>query len=298
MVPVVICMSERRKRRTYEILTRTEPRDTTTRVVNIFTVSLIVINVVAFVLSTYQNYYAKEALAFIALVLFSLVVFTAEYLLLVWSCTLDPRFRDPIRGRLRFMATPVPLLTLLVIGPLWLGVIFQSTAVRAAFLILLFRLFAQTGSFRVLKDVVKVKRSDLGLALLIDIIVLLIASTLMYWVESPVNSKMQSIPATIWWGTQTLTTVGYGDVVPVTPLGKLLGVVVMFAGIATFALPISVIGAGFLEVRQKRTPDSRHTVEEPSVVFNHVRKLGELRDENLLTEEEFQSKKKELLAKL
>lgn len=291
-------MSERWKRRTYEILRRTEPRDAATRVVNIFIVSLIVINVVAFVLSTYQNYYAKDALAFIALVLFSLVVFTAEYLLRVWSCTFDPRFRDPVRGRLRFMATPEQILTLLVVGPLWLGVIFQSTVAWAAFLILLFRLFAQTGSFRVLRDVVKAKRSDLGLALLIDIIVLLIASTLMYWIEAPVNPEMQSIPATIWWGTQTLTTVGYGDVIPVTPVGRVLGVVVMFAGIATFALPISVIGAGFLEVRQKKTPDSRHTAGEPSAVFSHIRKLGELRDENLLTEEEFQSKKRELLSKL
>jgi voltage-gated potassium channel len=87
---------------------------------------------------------------------------------------------------------------------------------------------------------------------LIDIIVLVFASSLMWFIESPVNPKMESIPATMWWGTATLTTVGYGDVVPVTPLGRALGVIVMFAGIATFALPISIVGAGFLEVREQK----------------------------------------------
>ena len=148
-------------------------------------------------------------------------------------------------------------------------------------------------------QIVKARRSDLALALLIDLIVLVFASSLMWFIESPVNPEMESIPATMWWGTATLTTVGYGDVVPVTPLGRALGVVVMFAGIATFALPIAVVGAGFLEVREQKlkTTEAEQKIEGHAVL-DQIEKLGDLKDRGILTEEEFQSKKTDLLSRL
>jgi voltage-gated potassium channel len=188
---------------------------------------------------------------------------------------------------------------LLVIIPLWIVFITKTepSLVRAAFLFLLLRLFQGSGSYHVLVQIVKARKSDLALALLIDIIVLVFASSLMWFIESPVNPKMASIPETMWRGTATLTTVGYGDVVPVTPLGRALGVVVMFAGIATFALPISIVGAGFLEVREQKLK----TIEAEQkigghAVLNQIEKLGDLKDRGILTEEEFQSKKTDLLS--
>lgn len=89
------------------------------------------------------------------------------------------------------------------------------------------------------------------------------------------------------------------NVVPITPLGRALGVIVMFAGIATFALPISIVGAGFLEVReQKQKADDATLKSEESAVLDYIAKLGELRERGVVTEEEFQSKKKELLSRL
>jgi len=193
------------------------------------------------------------------------------------------------------------ILTLLVIIPLWIVFITKTepSLVRAAFLFLLLRLFQGSGSFHVLVQIVKARRSDLALALLIDLIVLVFASSLMWFIESPVNPEMESIPATMWWGTATLTTVGYGDVVPVTPLGRALGVIVMFAGIATFALPIAVVGAGFLEVREQKlkTTEAEQKIEGHAVL-DQIEKLGDLKDRGILTEEEFQSKKTDLLSRL
>lgn len=148
-------------------------------------------------------------------------------------------------------------------------------------------------------QIVKARKSDLTLALLIDIIVLVFASSLMWFIESPVNPKMESIPATMWWGTATLTTVGYGDEVPVTPLGRALGVIVMFAGIATFALPISIVGAGFLEVREQKLKSAEAEQKIGGhAVLDQIAKLGDLKNRGILTEEEFQSKKTDLLSRL
>jgi voltage-gated potassium channel len=83
-------------------------------------------------------------------------------------------------------------------------------------------------------------------SLLVMLILLIFCATIMYYVESPVQpDKFGSIPAAIWWGLETLTTVGYGDVVPITPLGKIIGGVVMLLGLATFALPVAIIATGF-----------------------------------------------------
>ena len=294
-------MNERLKQRIYEILWKTQPNDRATKVVTYFTFILIVGNVAAFVIGTLPGVFIREYLFFVTLIVFSLVIFTIEFILRVWACTIDPKFHDHIRGRIRFVLTPWPILTLLVITPLWIAVITgtQGSAVRAVFLLLLLRLFQTSGSAKVLIQIVKARRSDLALALLIDLIVLVFASTLMWSIESPVNAKMASIPATMWWGTATLTTVGYGDVVPITPVGRFLGVIVMFAGIATFALPISIVGAGFLEVReQKQKTEDAKQKSEGHAVLDHIAKLGELRDRGVVTEEEFQSKKKELLSRL
>ncbi|MGB8310919.1 MAG: ion transporter [Halobacteriota archaeon] len=294
-------MNQHVKTRVYEILWRTRPGDKFADVVILFILLLVFSNVVAFVISTLPGFFAREHLFFASLIVFSLVIFTIEYISRLWSCTIDSKYNNPIKGRIRFILTSWSILTLLVIIPLWIVIITKTepSLGRAAFLFLLLRLFQGSGSFRVLVQIVKARKSDLALALLIDVIVLVFASSLMWFLESPVNPKMASIPATMWWGTATLTTVGYGDVVPVTPLGRALGVVVMFAGIATFALPISIVGAGFLEVREQKL---KITEAEQKMgghaVLDQIEKLGDLKDRGILTEEEFQSKKTDLLSRL
>jgi voltage-gated potassium channel len=87
-------------------------------------------------------------------------------------------------------------------------------------------------------------RALLG-ALLVILVLLLFASTAMYYLERDVQPEFGSIPAAAWWALATLTTVGYGDVVPITPLGKMLGGVVMLLGVGMIALPVAIIATGF-----------------------------------------------------
>jgi len=294
-------MNQHVKTRVYEILWRTRPGDKFADALILFISLLMFSNVVAFVVSTIPGFFAREHLFLLSLFAFSLVIFTIEYISRLWSCTINAKYSNPIEGRIRFILTSWSILTLFVIVPLWIVLITraETSLVRAVFLFLLLRLFQGSGSFYVLVQIVKAKKSDLALALLIDVIVLVFASSLMWFIESPVNPHMASIPATMWWGTATLTTVGYGDVVPVTPLGRALGVVVMFAGIATFALPIAVVGAGFLEVREQKlkTTEAEQKIEGHAVL-DQIEKLGDLKDRGILTEEEFQSKKTDLLSRL
>ena len=100
---------------------------------------------------------------------------------------------------------------------------------------------------------IHVQRHSLLGSLFLVLSVLLLFSTIMYFVEREAQpDKFGSIPLAIWWGMETLTTVGYGDVHPITPLGKVLGTLTMLLGIGMFALPAAILGSAYYEEMQKR----------------------------------------------
>lgn len=110
------------------------------------------------------------------------------------------------------------------------------------------------------KRVLSAQRGDLAIAFSGATMLVLVSSTLMFFVENRTQPEaFGSIPAALWWGIVTLTTVGYGDVVPITPLGKLLGGITTFGGIAFLALPSSILAAGFFAERQSKQKESTAT---------------------------------------
>jgi len=119
-----------------------------------------------------------------------------------------------------------------------------------------FRMFKMTRyveSLNTLDEVFKAKKSELIVTLLMILILLVFASTAMYAVENQAQpDKFTSIPETLWWGVITLTTIGYGDVYPITSLGKIIGGLIAFLGIGLFALPTGILASGFAEQVQKR----------------------------------------------
>jgi len=132
---------------------------------------------------------------------------------------------------------------------------------RALRLTRLFRIFKMnryTDSLTKFTNVFKNKKEELGITALVGFIVLLIASTLMYYIEGPYQPEaFSSIPASMWWGVETLTTVGYGDTYPITPLGKTLGSLIAVIGIGLFALPAGILATGFLAEMQKEKKQKR-----------------------------------------
>jgi voltage-gated potassium channel len=103
-----------------------------------------------------------------------------------------------------------------------------------------------------------------------------------------------SIPAAGWWAAQTLTSVGYGDLVPTTALGQSLAVFAMFLGIATFAIPIAIVGAGFTEAFEARRGEKGQAADPCKLLAS----LADLKEQGIVTDEEFAAKKQELLARL
>lgn len=245
------------RKRLWEILQVAKPGDRMSAVVDWFLLSLILLNVLAVVLESVRSLALQFPTVFSRLEVFSVAVFSVEYLARVYSCVCDPRFAGGLRGRLRFAARPMALLDLLAIVPFYLP--FLGVDLRFMRLFRLFRLLrvAKLGryltSLRLLAKVVVEKREDLILAMVAMVFLLLCSSALMYFAENEQQpDKFSSIPTTMWWAVSTVTTVGYGDVYPITSLGKLLAAFVAVSGIAFFALPTAILGAGFMEYLPSR----------------------------------------------
>ena len=252
-------MTEGLKAQIYGIL---EPGDEDSKYFDPFIMGLILLNVAAVVLETVDLIYSAYASFFHAFDVFSLAVFTVEYLLRVWSCTIDPRFKDPVRGRLRFLVTPLALVDLLAVLPFYLPFFIPDLRfMRAMRLFRLFRvlkLARYSESLQTFVDVLRLKKEELMLMLFAIMILLIVTSSLMYEAEHVAQPKaFASIPAAMWWGIVTLATVGYGDIYPITPWGKFIGSIVVLLGIGLFALPTGVLASGFAEVLARRKEEQK-----------------------------------------
>jgi len=240
------------------------------KTINIFIITLIILNVIAVMLETvpaFQDENGKELPFFRYFDLISVIIFTFEYALRVWSSNHDPKYQHSIKGRIRYMLSPAALIDLLAILPFFLHAMIgiDLRVLRMLRLLRFFRLFRLTAYMRsadIIKNVFQNKISELALSLVLVVFLIVIASCLVYFAEHnhPVNKeRFTSIPATIWWAIVTLTTTGYGDMYPITTLGKVFSSVIMLSGIALFALPAGIITVGFLEEFRKNKKSKTFT---------------------------------------
>jgi voltage-gated potassium channel len=219
---------------------------------------LILVNVVAAVFETVPSVAGRNRWLFTLIEAFSLVVFGIEYVVRIWVCVEEPRYRDrrAWRARLAYAITPAAIIDLLAIAPFLLG-LFLDLNIRSIILLRLLRLFKlgrySTG-FQSLFEAIRRERQALLASLLVLFSVVLIAATLAYVAERNVQPEVfGSIPAAVWWAIETVTTVGYGDVVPKTIPGRILGGLTMITGILMIALPVAIIGSSFAEVVRQRS---------------------------------------------
>lgn len=215
-------------------------------------------NAVAIVLHTVPAYNQRYERLFYYFELFSVIFFSVEYLLRLWVCVENERYRHPIWGRLRYIVSTNAIIDLLAIFPFYFSLFATDLAiVRILRLFRIFRLFRITRyarAVRMIQEVVSDRKEELILSTVFVVFMLIIVSSVMYYVEHPAQPrKFSSIPATMWWGVSAMTTVGYGDIHPITPLGKLLGGIAAIMGIGLFALPTGILVSGFTEhIRQQK----------------------------------------------
>jgi voltage-gated potassium channel len=237
-------------------------------VFNFFIVALIITNVLVLILESEAWLYAAYGPWFDYFEIFSVAVFTVEYLLRVWVCVEHEEYARPIAGRLRYMVSFMAIVDLLAILPFYIVGLMGGYS-RVLRLLRLFRLFRMlklvrySNALSTMSRVLKNKREEIIITMLVLIIVIIISSTLMYYAENQAQpDKFPSILASMWWAIITLVTVGYGDVYPVTGLGRAFGALTALFGVALFALPAGLIGAGFMEEidRQREAAEGRKKV--------------------------------------
>jgi len=247
----------RLRRRVYEIIEAGHGDDRASRIFDTAIVALILANIAAFVAETEPSLAAAWGPFFKLFEFFSVAIFSAEYLARIWTAVEMPLLKrfPPWRARLTLAAKPALLIDLAAVLPFYLGALLNVDlrVLRALRLLRFFKLSRYSPAMHtLLRVVVNEQRALIGAGLLL-LTVVLFASTGIYYIEGAAQpDKFGSVPAAAWWAFATLTTVGYGDVVPITPLGRMFGAVVMVTGLCILALPVAIISAGFAQELGRR----------------------------------------------
>jgi voltage-gated potassium channel len=230
-----------------------------------FILALILLSVGAVILRTMQTLPESYSSFLAGFQFFATGVFTVEYLLRVYSCTAGKSYSHPVWGRIRFILSPMAIVDLMAVLPFILAALVAPGAnmAEAALMLRMLRLlklFRYSHSLIVFARVLRQKANQLIAAFFVTGVLLVFSSSLVYFAERGAQPEaFPSIPATMWWGIVTLTTVGYGDVSPVTPLGQLFGAITAVVGIGIVALPSGILASGFIEefAEEEQTDDDR-----------------------------------------
>lgn len=233
----------------FHILHRPLPGTRFARPVSIFLAGIIVVNCLALSLETVAAIYAAHAGFFFALEVASTAIFAVEYGLRVWTCVEDPAYRAPVSGRLRYIASPLAILDLLAILAFFAPLDLRFLRIfRLSRLFRVLHLDVFNRAMQAIFDAVGRRRHLLYVSVAIMATAVYCTAVLLYTVEHAAQpEQFSSIPATLWWAVITLTTIGYGDMAPVTPLGKVLTSVIAIFGIGIFALPTAILTAAILD---------------------------------------------------
>ena len=244
------------RRQVFRLLNPIHSGSRAAHIIELILLILISLNIIFIILESVREINAVYGSYFATVEFFSVIVFSVEYVLRAWTCVEDPRYKKPVRGRLRYLLTSMAVIDLLSILPFYLS--FLPIDLRFLRIIRLFRLFRLLKIARYLKAlnliqaVVSERKEQIYLSIMFVLFLLVMVSTLMFYVENEAQPKVfSSIPASMWWGIETLTTVGYGDMLPVTSLGRILGGMISVLGIGLFALPAGILSSGLSEHLQR-----------------------------------------------
>lgn len=245
------------RRRIYEILEVGHGEDLTSRAVDAFLIVMIVANVAAFCLETVPHIERDWGLWLHYFDLFSVAVFTCEYAARIWTAVEVPFLSrlTPWKARARFARRPYQVIDLLAILPFYVGHLFglDLRMLRIFRLLRFLKLSRYSPAMHTLIRVLSAEAHVLTGAGILFITAVLFASTGIYYIEHAAQpEKFGSIPEAMWWAVATLSTVGYGDVAPVTALGRFFGSIVMVTGLCILALPVAIISTGFAQEMGRR----------------------------------------------
>jgi len=259
-------------------------------------ITLIVANALAMMLETLPTIRGSQwIVTFHIFEIVSVMLFTLEYLARVWTCVeaRNEHGGSPFRRRLRYMMSPMAIVDLLAILPFYLSMFlpFDLRVLRLFRLTRLIKLGRYSQSIQTLMTVLRNEAKTLFAALTFILIVMTFAATGIYYIERHAQpDEFSSIPASLWWALVTLTTVGYGDVVPVTTPGRVFGGIITLLGVGLYALPAGILSSSFtaqMQLRRDRFRDSvERAIADGSLTHRETVHLEKIRELLALDEEE------------
>jgi voltage-gated potassium channel len=245
------------RRRVYELL---EPgsEDRTALVVDVMLIALVVISVAAVALETVPWMAESWTGWFVAAELVTVVIFTIEYFLRLWCAPEHApwQHRRPWAARLAFLRQPQSIIDVLAIVPFYLAIFMDGGQLKSLVILRLFRFLKlarySPGVHSLLLAIYSERRALVGCGVLLMGTMLVCASAMHYAEHEAQPDKLGTIPDAMYWAIITLTTVGYGDVAPITPLGRVLASVTAVLGIVMLALPVGIVASAFQrEIHQR-----------------------------------------------
>lgn len=250
------------KKRVFEIISKAEDGDRASKIFDWSIMILIALSIISIILESFANIYDKYHPVFQIFEVITVVVFTIEYLLRIW--TADLLFPDGKHPRLKYIFSFMAIIDLLAILPFYLP--FISADLRFLRMMRLFRLFRLLRVFKlgryfealqIIVRVIKTSGPQLVMSVVICFFVMLFSAIIMYTVENPVQpEQFPNVISSLWWAICTLTTVGYGDVYPITHIGRFFASVISLVGIGIIAIPTGIIAAGFNQVITREKEES------------------------------------------
>ena len=255
---------ERTKHSVFKIISVDDEGYLPSRIFDISIMALIAINVLLVILDTFSGFPMWLVSIFGYIETASVVIFTVEYSLRVWTADCIHSGYTKTRARMKYMISFMAIVDLLAILPFYLPFIMPIDLrvlrmVRLLRLLRILKVNRYTSALASVGSVIKRKGTQLISSMFVVGVLMIMASVLMYNIECEAQPEaFQDAFSGLWWAIATLTTVGYGDVYPITVLGKLLGAIIALLGIGLVAVPTGIISAGFVEQIEHSKEDDKN----------------------------------------
>ncbi len=287
------------QKRTSQLLSKGNVADKPSQYVDMILFILIILNIAAVCLESVKDIGNEYKVAFNAFEFFSVVIFSIEYVLRVWSAPARNDLGDSTKfiKRMKYIFSFTGLIDFLAIIPSILPYFFGGLDLRWLRVLRLLRLLKISNYSSALEDFFSAIKADwrsFSAALYLMVIALFLSSALMYIAEHESQpEKFSSIPETMWWGLITLTTVGYGDVSPVTPIGKIIGAFTAIMGVCTVALLTGIVASAFANQRAQKAAileaEINQALSDGVISDDEAQKIEKLRKELNLSPEHSKS---------
>ena len=244
-------------RRLYDIIEPAQSNDKVSKIFDLTIVILIIVNVISIILSSFRNLSTYFLSVLDSIETISVIVFTIEYFCRIITSDYKYHSDNAFKSAIKYTFSIMAIIDLLAIIPFYLPFLISFDLrilriLRLTRLLRIFKLNRYFVSLTLLGRIIKNKKNELFVTLFVTLILLILASSLMYYIENDIQPDcFPNILASFWWSIATLTTVGYGDVYPVTAAGKVLAALIAVLGIGLVALPSGIISSGFMEEIQK-----------------------------------------------